>query len=303
MNDARSPRGSWLRRLDDRVLPAVRHGMHSLGQRAGRPFDVFRRLDDGVAGGRLAASIHRNRQFVALLAALIAFTGSFVHMQRLSDPSTTVADGQRGDRGVTGEAAESDAVAVGPSRGTDVETYVAERAAALASAPEGTRLAVVSFDAYRTAEEAEALVLDTVETHHVQLRIPLEDSEPLTVSVGEDIVTSVDAALGAEREAIAAEEEEFRQLLESGTVTDSEFESFYEAEVDRLTAVRNLLDSGTGTVFAVVVEAPVERLRELTATDGVRLVDLAPEGTTPQDTAFYGLLPDGGETVAFGSSR
>ncbi len=293
------PRRSRLQRLDERALPAIRAALGAFGRVLLLPFAVLRRVDDGVAGGRLADGLHRNRQLLALLAALIAFTASFVHLQRFPEQAPLAAERPLPDGGEGGGSA--DGGAVGPEVGADTGSYIEERTRALAAAEGGSRLAVVSFTEYVTAEEAAALLPDELEVHRVQVRIPADGADPLDVPVEDDLAASVRATLAAQREQIAEEEREFVRLLESDTVTDEEFRQFYEAEVERLTAIRNLIDSGAATVFAVVVGGDVATLRDLAESDAVRLVDLAPEGADPAETPFYGLLPDGGGTVSHGT--
>lgn len=297
---------SALRRLDDAVVPALQRGARATASFLASPLRGLRRWEARFAHGRPERFLWRNRQALVLVVALIAFAGSYVHLQRYPDLAAG-ADGPRPGAvpgptaGPTGGDLPGGSAVVGPAEGAALADYVRERQDALAEAPDGERLAVVSFGEYVTPERAAELIPDGLEAVSVQLRIPDEQMEPFTIEVEDGIASAADEAIAAERQRIADEEAEFEELLGSGTVEDEDFLEEFRQQLERLKAVRNLLDSGAGTVFAVVVEGSVGDLREVADDDGVRLVDLAPEEADPDSSTFYGLLPDDDERATYGA--
>lgn len=297
---------SALRRLDDAVVPALQRAARATTSFLASPLRGLRRWEERFANGRPERFLWRNRQALALVVALIAFAGSYVHLQRYPDLAAG-ADGPRPGPvpgptvGPTGGDLPGGSIVVGPAEGAVLADYVQERRDALAEAPEGERLAVVSFEEYVTPERAAELIPDGFEPVSIQLRLPDGQMEPFTVEVEDGIASAAEDAIAGERQRIADEEAEFEELLGSGTVEDEDFLEEFRQQLERLKAVRNLLDSGAGTVFAVVVEGPVEDLRELADEDAVRLVDLAPEEADAASSTFYGLLPDDDERATYGT--
>lgn len=303
MRDADRP---VLQRLDDRLVPHLQRGAGWLGRAVTAPFRALNRLEERAAGGAVFRALWPRRQLIVLAAAVLMFIGAFVHMQRFEAArgDTTAAPGASDARDVTGDGpvAGASATTVGPAIGAAIDDHIAERSAQLGGADgDAPRFAVVSFTRYVDADTVAEIVGD--DALEVQLRIPSEGEDPFRVEVdGTDVARAIAAELARERERIVAEEEELRRLLDSDTIEDPEFEAFYEAEVERLAGIRNLLDSGSGTVFAVVLEARVDDLRELAEHEDVRLVDLAPgEVSALEDATFYGLLPDESSTASFGA--
>lgn len=297
-------RGPALRRLDDRIVPLLQRGGRRLGRGLLAPFRLLNRAEERFLGW-LFRPLWRRRQLIAFAAALLTFAGAFVHLQRFdpSGPSEVAADEGRDTSLDTSDDAPTTAgTVVGPTIGEDLAAYAQERVEALEDADgDEHRLATVSLVDYATAEEVAAILDETLDIHAVQLRLPGDGEEPFQVELeGEDLEVAVEAALVDERERIADEEGEFQRLLDSETVSDPEFAEFYEAEVERLRTMRNLIDGGSGLVFAVVVEGEIETLRALLAHDDVRLVDLADGDAEREDVAFYGLLPEETGTASYG---
>ncbi|MGH3443587.1 MAG: hypothetical protein ACRDUY_16385, partial [Nitriliruptorales bacterium] len=150
---------------------------------------------------------------------------------------------------------------------------------------------------------AAALAADGMSVLEVQIRVPAAAQQPLVVAADGDLIETVGRAVDTERDRLADEEAAIRELLESGTVEEEDFEETYRTDLDRLAEARAQLEAGTGTVFAVVVRAPVATLRALGEGEGLRLVDLAPPGTDPEAATFHGLLPEDRDTVTVGALR
>lgn len=295
---------SALRRLDDAVVPALQRRARAIASFLASPLRALRRWEERFAHGRPERFLWRNRQALVLVVALIAFAGSYVHLQRYPDLAAQ-ADGPRPgsvpSAGPTGRGLSGESVVVGPAEGTMLADYVQERQDVLAEAPDGQRVAVVSFGEYVTPDRAAELIPDGLEPVSVQLRVPDDQMEPFTVEVEDGIASAAEEAIEGERQRIADEEAEFEELLGSGTVEDEDFLEEFRQQLERLKAVRNLLDSGAGTVFAVVVRGSVDDLRQVADEDAVRLVDLAPIGVDPGSSTFYGLLPDDDERATYGA--
>jgi hypothetical protein len=297
---ARRPRGpNALDRLDDRVVPALQRGARRASSTLATPFALLVRAEDRLAGGRIVEALWSRRAVLALVTAALFFAGTYAHLVRY-EPGTEPGEAPVG-AGV--EAEPVSGATIGPAIGQDLGVYEDERRDALADASDDAdRWAVVSFGDLLDGEEAED-VLGPVEVGSAQLIPPGEGQEPFEVPVDGDLAAAVTDAREAQLEEVAAEEEEFRRLLDSDTITDAEYEEFYTEELERLAAVRQQLDDGVGTVFAVVVEADVSTLRQLQEHGDVRLVDLAPEAVDPGSSTFYGLLPSDTQTASWGTFR
>lgn len=297
---------SRLARLDDRIVPVIRRGARRAVQVTGAPFRALRRLEDRVAA-RPVRVLLRFRQLLVLVTALVLFAGSYVHLQRY--PDLRAAASREGGQPTSGSADGGDTLPgavpfVGPTVNEDVAGYVEDRRAALAAADDADeRLAIVSFVEYLTGEEASALVGDGFEVVRVQIRVPAAEQPPVDGPADDGLVATVRRTVDTERARIAGEEAALNELLESGSVEEKDFEEVYRADLDALAAARDLLDAGGGTVFAVVVRAPVGALRALAEHERVRLVDLAPTEADPDSSTFYGLLPEDRDEVSFGALR
>lgn len=299
---------SGLERLDAAVVPRLQSGAHAAARTAGAPLRSISRAEDAVAGGLVRWWV-RHRQLVLLAATVLAVLGSAVHFARYPEVRQAEADRRAAaERQTVSEpgvpsgspgALAGGAQATGPVIGADVSSYIEERHEDLAELPAGERrLAVVSFGEYLSAAEALAGVPEGATIHAAQLRIPAEGEEPFqTEVVGNDLLGSVERALADPLAEFAREEADLEELIP--TVTDPAFRQDYEARLAELRAIRNLINSGAGTVFAVVIEAEVGALQDL-IDDAVRLVDVAPGETQFDRSGFFGLRPEDRETVTYG---
>lgn len=302
---------SRLQRIDDVLVPRLQRLARPFGRALGWPGRALRGLDDQLAGGRPARAVRAHRGLATFLIVALAFGAAAVHAQRypvLQERARQVAgdqdpaldpDARPGDVDTDTDGAPR---AVGPLTSARVEPYLAARAEALASAPDAaSRAAVVSFDAFLAPAEA-AEVLDGFTVHRVQYRLPERTPRPTEVEVGEPgLVPRLERELTQVLEQLRTEEEEVASTLESG-VEDDSFRADYEARLDELTALHNILASDPAVVFAAVVEGPVQDLRGLADRDRVRLVDLAAQGVRVEGTSFFGLLPTDRDRITYGRS-
>lgn len=300
-----SPRRNVLQRLDDAAIPHLQRGAWRIATVLLAPFTALRRAEERIAGGRVIGVLWSWRQGMALLTGLILCVGAYTHLQWFDPAETALEEPAQAE--VAPEAGElpgettAEALTVGPTIGQPIAAYAEERAAVLEeAAAAGEHLAVVSFTDLRSAAEVEEFA-ESFEALAVQIQIPGGEQEPYTVRVEEGIAAAVEASLDQQREQVAADEAEIRRLLESGTVTDEEFATDYNEQAERLAAVRQQLEEGVGTVFAVVVRGSAETLREAHQREEVRLVDLAPADADEASTTFYGLLPSDTETATWGA--
>ena len=248
--------------------------------------------------GRLLRALWPRRRLVLFTAVVALFLASAAHTDRYLTRRDAAADaaGDAAAQSVRppGSAVDTGSARVGPTDDSDLASYVEARAAELAGATaDEQRLAVVSFSRYLTPEEVVALLPAGTVIRFAQIRLPAEEQQPLeTEVVSNDLVGSVARVLDEERDRIVEEEEQIASLVESGTVTDPEYAEFYRTELDRLIGTRNLVDAGSGTIYAVVVDAPAASLHTVATHEDVRLVDLAPQGAELARTTFVGLLPE-----------
>lgn len=295
-----------LARIDREVVPLLQWLARAVAWLLGWPFRTLTRAELRT---RLGRSLHRNGGLVLLAAVAVAFLGSAVHFQRYPDlragaiaseplPGSDEPAIEPGPAGPTDDAP----AAVGPALGADVEEHLQRRAAALdALAGDEPRLAVVSYDEYRTPDAVLATLPEGTDVLEVQYRLPAETERPRQLETDrEGLVADVEGAVDVARDEFAAEEHEVQRLLDSDTVEDEEFRADLELRLSELQSIRNLLDTAAPVVFAVVVRAPGGELRALSVHEGVRLVDVAPPGADAEAIVFYGVLPEDRDRATFG---
>ncbi|MDP9023190.1 MAG: hypothetical protein M3N57_10975 [Actinomycetota bacterium] len=272
------------------------------------PLSVLARAGRSVGGwliaDRTVGLLERHRQGLALAAAVIAFLGSYVHMQRYPDlrADRPARGAMAPSSGANADTDPASAVAVGPAVGVLVAAHVDERHRALAEVPDGEeRLAVVSFGRYLTAAEvAERLPADVTAVVGL-LRVPAEGEEPFRVALGRRPAAAIEAAVAAHRRSLAEDSKHLRSLVASRTVEDPTFEGFYEQDLQRLEAALEVIARDSGVVFAVVVRGPVTALRGLVDRPDVRLVDVAPAEADAATARFYGILPEDRTHTTYGA--
>ncbi len=300
-----------LRRLDDRLVPGLQHATQSTVSLIGAPFVASHRLEKRFLRGRPYQFAWRRRRLVRTVVVLLALLGSAVHFNRYPD----LLEARAAERAAAlrQSVSQPDAllpadlasgvVVHGPTVGVASADYIADRAAVLASADDGVRLAVVSFVGFVPAEFAAAAIgsLDDARILRAQYRLPDVKARPLeTEVVSGDVERSMERILAQERDLIVEEEESLAELLASGTMQDEAFEADARNRLDELRTIRNVLDATAAVVFSVVVRAEVEDLRTLAEQDGIRLVDLVPAEVEEEGSLFFGLRPDDVREVTFG---
>jgi hypothetical protein len=289
--------GSWLQRLDRTVIPRVRGALRRGGAALGRPLVALVAWERSHARPRLVRGVADRPAGVALLAALVVFVGSAVHLDRYQDDEMAPAvEEQPVTR--SGDDAPTE---VGPRVGVDLELYVDARRSALRDVDDdGEIRAIVSFEAYTAAGELD--LPGPVELERLVLRLPIEGEPPRDVEVaagGPD--DQVDRLVADAVEDLQEEEQELRTLLDSD-VDDPAFEEEYARRADEIDELLDTLEEDPVVVFAVVVVGPVAALVDLDEQPGVRLVD--PVGSVPEtsSTRLFGLLPEDLDRASHGRS-
>ena len=218
--------------------------------------------------------------FVLVVGAVFAFTvtreGDNESAARSGGPATTDA--------VTG-AADDDAI--GPLAGADVGAYLEARKLALTTAT-GDLVAVVSLDAYASESDARAK-LGSAKVQALLAAAP--GAHPSVVTNG------LEEWAKSQRKADEIERDEIRKLLPTVT-NDPAFKQFYESELVRLDAAIESVSPTSAVVFGVVVRGSAEALKALSATAGVRLVDVGRVPSDDSDASYRGLRPE--ETTKVG---
>jgi hypothetical protein len=282
-------RRSWLHHLDENLLPPVRRALRAVGGVVAAPPTALTRWER--AGDRPAPvrAVAAHPAVVALLAGVVVFAGSLLHLQRFDDAGRD-RGAATGEQPVTGPG-EQAPPEVGPRVGADVELYAEGRRELLADLDAAREIrAMVSFVDYLSADELSPAAGIELEVLHV--RVPVTDEPPQSAEVGgEDPETVATDLVEAEIERLEEEEQELRSLLDSD-VDDPEFEEEYERRADELAETREALEDEAAIVFAVTVVGTVDVLLALQDEQHVRLVD--PVGAVPETraTRLYGLLPE-----------
>ena len=169
---------------------------------------------------------------------------------------------------------------IGPLKGADLKKYVSSREKALAEA-KTPRVAVVSLDRYTTEREARA----SVGTSEVLTQLAATPG-------GTPSVVERDLKAWADREREAAKEEREGFKTQIPTVDDPATKKQFEDEVGRLTALIDRVSATGPVVFAVVVRAPAERLREIAKSPGIRLVDAGSSDKLSERPSYHGIRPE-----------
>jgi hypothetical protein len=263
--------------------------MRGAGGRVAAPLAAltrWERHEDRPAPVRRAAE---HPTVVALLAGMVVFAGSLLHLQRFDDAG--------GDHGVAageqpvtdpGERAPTEA---GPRVGVDLDLYADGRREMLADLDGDREIrAMVSFEDYVSADEL--VMAPGIELEVLHVRVPVTDEPPQSAEVaGEDPERVATDLVEAEIDRLEEEEQELRTLLDSD-VDDPEFEEEYERRADELSETREALRDEAAIVYAVTVIGTVDVLRGLEDDGRVRLVDPVGAVAETGGTRLYGLLPE-----------
>jgi hypothetical protein len=294
-----SDRRSWPQHLDATVLPVVRRVLRGAGTTIAAPFAALTRWERSEARPAPVRRAAGHPGTVALLAGVVVFSGSLLHLLRFDDASPARAE-VADEQPVTapGERAPAE---LGPRVGVDLELYVQGRREALAALDADAEIrAMVSFAEYLAPDDLSVGAAAELEALHV--RVPVTDEPPTSAEVaGRDPAEVAAALVEEEIDRLEEEERELRALLDND-VDDPEFEREYERRADELEETRAVLVDEGDIVFAITVVGRVDALRELQQHPDVRLVDPVGAVEETRRTRLYGLLPEDLDRASHGRS-
>ncbi|SQD98224.1 conserved hypothetical protein [Parafrankia sp. Ea1.12] len=287
-----------LDRVDDAALPPVGRVLESVaGRLAGardRPRARLRRAwaarggpyvdgDGPPPPGRASVITGRALEAIGRLLVLglvvLIVVGAVTTMLRGADPSGSHAPGPGPGPGPGNAPAGpvEPTVTVGPAVGESPATYAAEAAAKLdgltRAAPDADLYAVVSLAGYRTPDEM-LQIFTAYRTLEVFFGVP-PDGAVMAATV-RDPVADLTAAFDSEADAADTR---------AHSATDP-------AEAEHARQEATALRARCGCLFGAVVRAPAARLVDLGHIEGVRVVDPAPPGISPETVRFLPLQPD-----------
>lgn len=285
-----------LDRVDDAALPPVGRVLESVaGRLAGardRPRARLRRAwaarggpyvdgDGPPPPGRASVITGRALEAIGRLLVLglvvLIVVGAVTTMLRGADPSGSHAPGPGPGPGNAPAGPVEPTVTVGPAVGESPATYAAEAAAKLdgltRAAPDADLYAVVSLAGYRTPDEM-LQIFTAYRTLEVFFGVP-PDGAVMAATV-RDPVADLTAAFDSEADAADTR---------AHSATDP-------AEAEHARQEATALRARCGCLFGAVVRAPAARLVDLGHIEGVRVVDPAPPGISPETVRFLPLQPD-----------
>lgn len=261
-----------LRRLDDAVVPKAAELLLTA-------IDTVRRARGALAGWLRRCARHRAR--VLLVAMAVALVGGAVARsgQPRLDPGRQVS--------------AAGPVTLGPQAGRRVADYVAGSGRQLAElatrSPDTERLALVSLVDYQAPLEAAAL-LTGLAVQRVYLRARNEGPQAPLVPVDvTDLPT--DLVRGYQRAAAgrAAVQQDYRTKARGA---DQSLRTLYDGLAGSAGRAAKAYRERCACVLAAVVQATGRTLSGLTTQRGVRVVEVAPVGTSLRGTQVLPLLPE-----------
>ncbi|WP_347176750.1 hypothetical protein [Parafrankia sp. EAN1pec] len=225
-----------------------------------------------VITGRALEAIGR---LLVLGLVVLIVVGAVTTMLRGADPSGSHAPGPGPGNAPAGPVEPT--VTVGPAAGESPAAYAAEAEAKLdgltRAAPDADLYAVVSLAGYRTPDEM-LQIFTAYRTLEVFFGVP-PDGAVMAATV-RDPVADLTAAFDSEADAADTR---------AHSATDP-------AEAEHARQEATALRARCGCLFGAVVRAPAARLVDLGHIEGVRVVDPAPPGISPETVRFLPLQPD-----------
>jgi hypothetical protein len=318
-----------LRELDARVIPDLARRVQEIADRVRRTHEAgaarvaqlrpapapvalpagpaptilrLRALDAKYADRGPLALMRELPQLGALLLALLILVSGVAVKQRREPPQQVVATTPADTTPIVPGLV--DGGTVGPEIGDNVLTYLQkadrELQDRLVADPAERAFATVSFVDYRTPADALKLLGDTP-TFRAFFRVPGKyptdvEATPVKVFV-RDVVTAYET-IAAKRRA------DIPDLIgQAQTTEDQVYKDYYELTARQYLHEAEQLERGCACVFAVAVIAPLDQLRDLRKTPGIRVVDLAPSRSQLDTIVFRGLRPDEKVTVTNGNEK
>jgi hypothetical protein len=291
-----------VRKLDERLVPVAaeraRRLVDATGAVRGRVLSSYRALDPQLLDERYASTgpLAKVRDVpllgvLVVLALLVAGTG--LAAKRESDRAREVRDGLP-------EVQVAGTAGLGPVVGESVARYLDDSVTSLTravqTAPDASRVALVSFAGYRTPTQTRAVVsgFRTVRLY-VRARAAGELATPLPVEVKGDLAAQLPKAFGELARAKLAAEKAYQgyvDTLKAASGRDQQFKALYEAFARSSGIEAREFGRGCACVYAAVVTATPAQLLSLRARQGVRAVEVAPAGASLSGIQVQPLLPE-----------
>lgn len=304
-----------LRDLDARLLPAAAERLGAVAERlAGRrdrlvrwrrgvEVTSLRRLDLRYARSGPLALLRDVPQvgFVVIGLVFLAGTGTavtreaaknrLVQRQSVAPPGSVVS---------TPPPTQQLGDTLGPAEGDTVRAYLKAAAAGLAtaagSAPTTSRVALVSFTAYQTPAQAQAL-LSGYQVLRVFLRATSggKEAAPVPVEVRGDLGKDLKRAYAQTARARLDAQKAYQGYVDSLTVTtkeDQAFKDLYSAFARSTGVEAREYRNGCACVYAAVVSGAPPALLQLRSRPGVRAIQVAGQGLVLQGIRVLPLPPE-----------
>lgn len=185
------------------------------------------------------------------------------------------------------DGGSTDAVRLGPVSGEDVRAYLARVGVVPASADPAPRLALVGFDAALDPAVAAAALTRTTPLQAV-VRVPFPRVQTALRRVDTPPAAPVAALQAALRTAGAAAAAEVERTGVADTAAQARREAIVRAEAVALGR------PGCACLIAAVVRVDPGAVATVRGAPGVRVVQVAPPGTSRARLAVSPLLPDQG---------
>lgn len=297
--------------LDDKLVPRAARRLRALAEgltsgtrrvlAAGRELDLRRldALDDRFATRGPLALLRDVPQLGLVVIGLVFLAGTGVAAtERHSRARDAVQES--GSLPPAGAAAVPASRTLGPAAGEPVAAYLQTAAASLAAAQHGspgaTRVALVSFVAYRTGAQA-VTALSAVSVLRVYLRAPAagRDAAQLPVNIDADLAAELPRAFSRLAQERLREQRSFASLAASITATtpqDRDFKSQYVAFARTTGLEARAYARGCACVYAAVVTGTPSQLAALRVRAGVRAVQAAGAGLPIAQLQVIPLLPE-----------
>ena len=295
-----------LRQLDERYLPGAAawlrvrlDAVEAVAQRGRRALGSWDAdaLDDRFAG-RWPFALLRSQPVLALCvvgALLLGGIGAVVVQERHDTPRTSHAGTE-----LPGQGGVPAGAVLGPAVGASTREYVRKASAGLVDAvrdaPGATRVALVSLSAYRTPEQADALLSGfTVRRAFLRAKAAGKEAAALPVEVQGPLLPSLRKAYAETAHSRALAQKSYQgyvDALHADSTQDRAFRDLYAAFARSSGIEARQYAGDCACVYAVLVTASPVLLLSLGARPGVRAVEVAGSGLTVLQVQVQPLLPE-----------
>lgn len=298
--------------LDDRLVPLAAERVAALAERlAARrarwrsSLERARATSPGALDARYARTgplglVRDVPQvgFVVIAALILAGAGTVA--SRESSRSRAAAQ-QSSEQPTVGPTQQpSDDTSLGPEVGQRTTAYEVAAAqtvtAAVAGSPDSTRVALISFRAYRTPAQVDAMLSGyTVRRVFLRAQAGGRDAAQLPVDIHSNLLVELRRAYASTAKGRLDAQRSYQGYVDTLTVTTKDeqaFKNLYAAFAKSTGIEAKAYKSGCACVYAAVVEGKASRLQLLRARPAVRAVEVAGSGLKLTQLQVLPLLPE-----------